>query len=182
VAPAGTRHTRDDARSLMRRRSDPRSPVQSAGNPWWAPFLLAFLAALAFWTWQQRRIAFDEPEKAETPRTAEQPRPPQNATEATQPVQDRAKANLPALFSSNDYPVEAIRNEEQGTVAFKLSIDRRGKVSRCDVTSSSGSPALDRATCSILVRRARYTPAMDAQGNRVPDEDSGKIRWELPDE
>ena len=106
MAPAGTRHTRDDARGLMRRRSDPRSPVQSAGNPWWAPFLLAFLAALAFWTWQQRRIAFDEPEKAETPRTAEQPRPP-GVKAASAAATSGSSADCTAIPSAAAWPVSA---------------------------------------------------------------------------
>jgi hypothetical protein len=32
-------------------------------------------------------------------------------------------------------------------------------VSRCNVVSSSGSSSLDNATCSILAKRARFTPA-----------------------
>ncbi len=78
--------------------------------------------------------------------------------------------------------MEAIRNEEQGTTAFRVEINRSGRVSDCIVTSSSGSDALDEATCKILERRARFVPARDSAGNRVPDEYSGRIRWELPDD
>ncbi|WP_294121069.1 energy transducer TonB [Sphingomonas sp.] len=141
----------------------------------WAPFLLAFLAAGAIWTWQQWQLqpdAPDEPKETSSPPGA-QPRAP---------AADPAKANLVALFSTDDYPMEAIRNEEQGTTAFRVEINRSGRVSDCIVTSSSGSDALDEATCKILERRARFVPARDSAGNRVPDEYSGRIRWELPDD
>ena len=148
----------------MKRRSHPRSPVQHARNPWWAPFLLAFMLAGVIWTWQQWQIQSDELEKP------------------TGPVAEHAKANLMLLFSTDDYPIKAIQNEEQGTVAFKLTIDRRGRINRCDIIGSSGSEALDEATCKILERRARFVPAKDSAGNAVPDEFSSRIRWELPEE
>jgi protein TonB len=50
------------------------------------------------------------------------------------------------------------------------------------VTGSSGSSALDQATCRLLSRRARYTPAKDSSGNPVADTDAGSIRWVLPEE
>ena len=39
---------------------------------------------------------------------------------------------------------------------------------------------LDAATCSILRRRARYSPAIGASGQPITDSDSGSIRWVLP--
>lgn len=94
----------------------------------------------------------------------------------------KAKGNLPSLFSTDDYPQSAIRNEEQGTTAVRLTIGTDGRVADCTVTSSSGSTALDNATCNIIRRRARYTPAQDQAGNPVAGSDSTRIRWELPDE
>jgi len=149
---------------MMHRPTDPRSPVQSVRNPWWAPFFVALLAAIGFWTWQQRGQLVDQPNGHSAPPT------------------QRAKADLVPLFSTDDYPIDAIRHEEQGTVAFNLSINRRGKVTKCKVVSSSGSDALDETTCDILESRARFEPARDAEGQRVADEYSGRIRWELPEE
>jgi protein TonB len=94
----------------------------------------------------------------------------------------RARGNLVALFSTDDYPQSAIRNEEQGTTAVRLTIGGDGRVSDCNITSSSGSSALDNATCSILRRRARFTPAKDQAGNPISDTYSQRIRWELPSE
>jgi len=94
----------------------------------------------------------------------------------------KAKANLNSLFSTDDYPQSAIRNEEQGTTAVRLSVGTDGRVTDCSITASSGSTALDNATCNIIRRRARYTPAQDQAGNPVGGSDTARIRWELPEE
>jgi TonB family protein len=92
----------------------------------------------------------------------------------------RARANLPSFFSTEDYPQAALRNEEQGTVAFTADVSLDGRVTRCAVTTSSGSASLDGATCAIVQRRARFTPARDAEGRAVEDRITGRIRWDLP--
>ena len=90
-----------------------------------------------------------------------------------------AKA-LPSLFSSEDYPIAALRNEETGTVSFAVTVDRQGRARTCTITASSGSASLDSTTCAIIQRRARFSPARDAAGRPVEDSAHGKIRWELP--
>lgn len=92
----------------------------------------------------------------------------------------KAKGNLLSLFSNDDYPQAAIRSEEQGTTAVRLTIGSDGRVSDCSVTSPSGSTSLDSATCSILRRRARFTPAKDQAGNPISDTYSQRIKWVLP--
>lgn len=92
----------------------------------------------------------------------------------------RATANLPALFSTDDYPAAALRAEQQGTAAFAVAIDRTGRVTACSITQSSGSESLDWATCSIVQRRARFSPARDVGGQAVEDRAQGRIRWMLP--
>lgn len=88
--------------------------------------------------------------------------------------------SLPTLFSSNDYPVAALRDGEMGTTAVVLAIAPDGRVSQCSIATSSGSASLDSATCSILVRRARFTPARDGDGNAAEDRFASRIRWILP--
>ena len=50
------------------------------------------------------------------------------------------------------------------------------------MTSSSGSAALDQATCRIMRSRARFTPAHDDHGQPTSDNVSSRIRWVLPSE
>jgi len=94
----------------------------------------------------------------------------------------KARGNLTALFSTDDYPQSAIRNEEQGTTAVRMNIGTDGRVTDCQITASSGSTALDSATCNILRRRARFTPAKDQAGNPITDTYNQRIRWELPED
>ena len=94
----------------------------------------------------------------------------------------KARGSLPGLFSTDDYPQDAIRNEDQGTTAVSLTIGTDGRVSGCNVTSSSGSSSLDNATCRIIRSRARYTPAKDQAGHPIAGTDSARIRWVLPED
>jgi protein TonB len=94
----------------------------------------------------------------------------------------RAKGSLVGLFSSEDYPNSSLSANEQGTTAVQLTIGTDGRVSGCNVTSSSGSGALDGATCNILKRRARFTPAVDSNGSPTTDTYSQRITWKVPAE
>lgn len=105
------------------------------------------------------------------------PQPP--APKTVEPA--RAKANLASYVTDSDYPAAAIRAEEQGTTRFRLAVGADGRVAGCTVTASSGSSALDAKTCSIMQKRARFTPARDTAGNPVGDTVSNAIRWILPE-
>ena len=106
------------------------------------------------------------------------PPPPPPPPKKLEPA--RAKANLASYVSDADYPASAQRNEEQGTTRFRLSVGRDGRVADCTVTGSSGSPALDAATCRVMKSRARFTPARDSSGNTTSDSVSSAIKWVLP--
>lgn len=92
----------------------------------------------------------------------------------------KAKGSLLSLIGDEDYPQAAMRAEEQGTTAVRLSIGPDGRVSDCSVTQSSGSSSLDSTTCSVFRRRARFTPAKDQAGNPISDSFSQRVKWVLP--
>lgn len=92
-----------------------------------------------------------------------------------------ARAYLVAYFTTDRYPVAALRANEQGLVSFRVEIDPRGAVTGCTITVSSGSVALDEGTCAIL-REARYIPARDEAGRPTSGTDAGRVNWRLPDE
>lgn len=91
----------------------------------------------------------------------------------------RATAILRHYFSEDDYPARATRDLHEGTVGFRLDVNPEGRVATCTVTSSSSSPALDAATCRILRARARFVPALMADGSAAPDAVRGSVRWRL---
>lgn len=102
------------------------------------------------------------------------PPPPAKVTKA-----QSARGDLRSLFGADDYPQDAIRNNETGSTTVRLSVDTRGRVSGCDVTSSSGSRSLDRATCRILQSRARFNPAKLSNGQPTTDTVTQTITWRL---
>ena len=84
------------------------------------------------------------------------------------------------LVSANDYPAEAIRLGQQGTVRVRLKVSAEGRVMGCSVIQSA-SPSLDRTTCRILTERARFVPAKGTNGEAIKSEfDAPPIRWVLP--
>ena len=94
----------------------------------------------------------------------------------------KARGDLHSYFSTDDYPASSLRNNEQGTTGVRITVGTDGRVADCQVTQSSGSSALDAATCTIIRRRAKYTPARNDDGSAAMGSDSVRIRWVVPAE
>lgn len=105
---------------------------------------------------------------------------PARVTPPSGPTQAAPKGNPASWATTNDYPTRALREERAGTVSFRLAIGPDGRVMGCTIADSSGSPDLDDATCSNVTRRARFTPATDAEGNPTSGSYSNRIRWVIP--
>lgn len=114
------------------------------------------------------------PMHVEAPPAPPPPPPPAIVTKA-----QSARGNLQGLFSGDDYPQDALRNEETGRVTVRLTIGTSGRVDNCSVISSSGSRSLDSATCRILTSRARFTPAKLSNGQPTTDTYTQTIVWQL---
>lgn len=87
---------------------------------------------------------------------------------------------LITYFNSNDYPMQAIRQEEQGTVSAVLLIDETGAIRDCMVQQTSGVAVLDAQTCMVFKSRAKFRPAIGVDGKPVRSSFTQRIRWELP--
>ena len=84
------------------------------------------------------------------------------------------------LFSGDDYPASAQAAGAEGTAQASLTIGPDGRVTGCNIIRSAGNSALDQATCNILRRRAKFTPARDQNGQPVTDTiTTPPIRWQL---
>lgn len=93
----------------------------------------------------------------------------------------RPVSPLAAYLSNEDYPAAAIRAEEEGTTQVRLTVGPDGRISNCQISRSSGSPALDSATCRILPRRVRFHPALDRRGRPATGRFEARISWRLPE-
>ena len=107
--------------------------------------------------------------------------PPPAPPPAPRKVQSAsAKGSLVGLFSPDDYPASAESAGAEGTARAMLTIGPDGRVTNCNITQSTGNSALDSATCNILRRRAKFTPARDSNGNATSDTQSTPaIVWRL---
>lgn len=84
-------------------------------------------------------------------------------------------------FTSADYPPEALRTTKRGNSSFLLLVSPEGKVTRCFITQSSGSPELDKRTCVVMLIRAAFKPAVDETGQPTYDTYRGRVNWRNPD-
>ena len=84
--------------------------------------------------------------------------------------------------TTEDYPPKAIRGALHGRTSYELAIREDGTVKKCTITQSSGHSVLDKKTCEILKKRARFVPPNDGQGNAIPSVYRGSLNWGLPEE
>lgn len=108
--------------------------------------------------------------------------PPAGSVAAEPPLGEAVQPARPLTIalSDADYPPAAQRAGEQGTVRVRLIIRASGSVERCLVGESSGSPALDAATCAGL-KRGTFSPALGGDGQPVRSEINLPITWRLPE-
>lgn len=92
-----------------------------------------------------------------------------------------AKGNPADWITEDDYPPEAIRGGHEGTTAFQLGIDDKGRARICRVVSSSGHDSLDEATCRAMMGKADFEPARDADGNPIESAITRRVVWRMPD-
>ncbi|MBB5985523.1 energy transducer TonB [Sphingobium lignivorans] len=88
----------------------------------------------------------------------------------------------PATWITNDdYPMEALRNEQSGVSHIAWTIETDGRAGQCHVVRASAHAALDEAACRLILRNGRYEPARDAQGRAIRAVDQRRVVWRLAD-
>ena len=102
---------------------------------------------------------------------------PPNIVAALERVVTQPKPRYPVqnVVSPDDYPAGA---KGRGTVGMDLFTDKEGRVTECRITQSGGSWQLDAATCNVVQRRARFTPALDGDGNPSIGRIAVQVDWE----
>lgn len=84
---------------------------------------------------------------------------------------------LGSLFSSADYPGQAMRENNTGVVGVRMMIDQTGAVKNCLATETSGSAILDAMACYVLQQHAKFRPAIDAAGKPLRSFEDRHIKW-----
>ncbi len=83
------------------------------------------------------------------------------------------------VIGSGDYPELARAAGKQGATGIEFTIGTDGIVTQCNVTRSSGSGALDDASCRLVKQRTRFLPALDAAGQPITETKETNVQWEL---
>lgn len=91
-----------------------------------------------------------------------------------------AHAQAKVTLTAADYPAVALRDGQQGTAVASWEVAEDGCVESCKIDRSSGSSALDAATCNVITERGRYDPAFGAQGKPVRATETAQLTWNLP--
>lgn len=71
------------------------------------------------------------------------------------------------LATPANYPQAALRARKSGVVIFRAIVDAKGNVTKCSVVESSGTKELDDQTCALVASKARFRPAIAADGSKV---------------
>ncbi len=115
------------------------------------------------------------------PPTPPPPMPEPPAPRA-KPVALTPRGNPAGWVTKEDYPSAALTSEEQGRTRFVVVADASGRPTECTVTGSSGSSALDKAACRLLMKRARFKPGTDADGAAVGGSWASSFLWKIPED
>lgn len=168
VAPAARTVLVGDTRPT---RPDRRAPMTGSGRGLMIGVLSAvgivLIALIVTAGWVVRRAADDF---ARSPGQLERPRPidVSRRQESLNPVD---------WISADDYPPEALRHHEEGTVRIAWSATPEGRVRDCHVEQSSGHASLDAAACRAITRSGRYPPVRADTPLRLF---SRRVVWKIP--
>jgi TonB family protein len=91
----------------------------------------------------------------------------------------RAHKHLTSLVTDDDYPLDALRKNAQGTSVVRLAVGTDGRVAECRLLSSSGSASIDQKTCAVFRERARFDPATGADGKPTRSYVVTQLTWRI---
>ena len=119
------------------------------------------------------------PRPTETPRATPSPTPSPSPTIAA--VAARPTNGPAGWITTDDYPDRDLRRGNEGTGSYRLTIGSNGRVTGCEMARTTGHSGLDRQTCRVIQRVARFTPATDTTGARVAGSYTGEVTWQIPE-
>ncbi|MDE1466305.1 energy transducer TonB [Aurantiacibacter sp. D1-12] len=97
------------------------------------------------------------------------------------PTPPRPSNAMGSWITTNDYSRRDLTRGNEGTASYRLVVGSDGRVDACEVTRSTGHGSLDRATCRLIQRRARFDPATNNRGEEVVGTYTGTVTWQIPE-
>jgi len=103
------------------------------------------------------------------------------------PAQQEALSKRPEPTTSaanwlnpNDYPKDALFKGASAIVRFRMMVGVDGLPTKCVIQQATQSPEFTKLTCDLLMRRARFTPALDREGKPTASYYTNSVRWLAP--
>lgn len=100
------------------------------------------------------------------------------------PVQQEALATRVTPTSSPgqwlkpaDYPAGPLAMGAGAIVRFRLMVGTDGVPTQCFIQLATNSPEFTKLTCDLLMKRARFSPALDREGKPVASYYTNSVRW-----
>jgi TonB family protein len=85
-------------------------------------------------------------------------------------------------YNFDDYPQKAFDREWKGTAIFEVLVTPEGKPADCKITLSTGYEILDKQTCFVAMKRARFSAARGPDGFPAYGTYRGLVKWHRPDQ
>ncbi len=82
--------------------------------------------------------------------------------------------------TTNDYPKEMLRSGGQGIVRFRLDVNENGATTGCRIQQRTNPDGFATLTCQLMMKRAKFRPALDSDGKAVKTFYVNAVRWALP--
>lgn len=82
-----------------------------------------------------------------------------------------------SLVTGADFPAGLFQRDTDYHLAYRLDIDRTGKVTGCTIVTSSGIRLADRAACAAASARGRFAPARAGDGTALPGTWGQELSW-----
>ena len=83
-------------------------------------------------------------------------------------------------IKSSDYPENMLMAGQPALVSFRLSIGPDGVPTACHIQATTRPKEFDNAVCKSVMRRARFSPALDAQGQPLASYYQKNVYFRLP--
>ncbi len=84
-----------------------------------------------------------------------------------------------AKIIQEGYPKYLIRAGEEASVSVRLTINKTGRPSYCEVTAVEGLTSFNDTVCLLLLRHATFNPALNAEGQSLVAQYSTRVTFRL---
>jgi hypothetical protein len=81
---------------------------------------------------------------------------------------------------ADDYPREMVHKGQQGLVWFRLNVDEQGIPTACEIQQKTDPPAFGDIVCRLVMKKARFHPAINAEGKPMKSYWRTSVRFTLP--